>query len=219
MYIRFCNARETFEKFLKVLLLLAKSMEKMSKVVKIKNNIKNGGNSMWKCKNCSENNPDSSQYCQSCGEKGNASSANVAYSVKKREEAFESMSRNRELKENEERLFSELILTTGNSFEGYRVVKYIDIVCEELIFKNSLWKRIGAGFEDLGNALSFSEREMSGASELIENARQYVLEKFKRKVVSLGANAVLGVDFESSFGSEVVRVAVFGTAVEIKKAE
>jgi len=174
---------------------------------------------MWKCKNCSEMNPDSSQYCQSCGERGNSSPTNVAYAVKERDKAFESMARNREIKENEEKSFSELIMTTGSSFEGYKVEKYIDIVCEELIFKNSLWKRLSAGFEDLGNAFSFSEREMSGASELIENARQYVLKKFKRKAITLGANAVLGVEFESSFGSEVVRVAVFGTAVEIKKNE
>lgn len=123
----------------------------------------------------------------------------------------------------EERIFNQkiqdLILTTGTSFEGYKVEKYIDVICEEIVFKNSLWKQISAGFEDFANALSFKDKEMSGASELIANARRYIMEKFKEKAVRLDANAILGIDFESSFGSDVVRVSVFGTAVCVKKSE
>ena len=33
----------------------------------------------------------------------------------------------------------------------------------------------------------------------------------------LGANAVLGVEFESSIGSDIVRIAIFGTAVIVEK--
>ena len=121
----------------------------------------------------------------------------------------------------EERVFSEkadcLMLTTGAHFDGYLVERYIDVLCEEIVFKNSFWKRLDAGFEDLGNALSFRDREMSGASELIANARAYVMNKFRLKAAKLGANAVLGVDFESSFGADVVRVSVSGTAVVIRK--
>ena len=112
-----------------------------------------------------------------------------------------------------------LPMTTTNNFEGYKIVKYIKVVSEEIIFKNSFWKRLDAGLEDLGNAFSFKQTEMSGASELIANAREYALEKFKRKVAKLGANAVVGVEFESSFGSDVVRVAIFGTAVIISESE
>lgn len=112
-----------------------------------------------------------------------------------------------------------LMLTTGTSFEGYKVVNYIDVLCEELVFKNSLWKSLAAGIEDLGNSLSFRDREMSGATELIANARKYVMEKFKVSAARKGANAILGIEFESSFGSDVVRVSVSGTAVEIQKVE
>ena len=121
----------------------------------------------------------------------------------------------------EERMFSEkaaqLMLTTGSAFDGYKVERYIDVLCEEIVFKNSFWKRLDAGFEDLGNALSFRDREMSGASELIANARAYVMNKFRLKAAKLDANAILGVDFESSFGADVVRVSVSGTAVVIRK--
>lgn len=115
--------------------------------------------------------------------------------------------------------FSNLLLTTSNNFDGYIVKDYIDILCEEVVFKNSFWKRLDATFEDLGNAFTFKDTELSGANKLISNAREYVVEKFKRKAVQLGANAVLGVEFESSFGSDIVRVSVSGTAVRIEKID
>lgn len=110
-----------------------------------------------------------------------------------------------------------LILTTGTQFDGYEVKEYIDVICEEVIFKNSFLKSLTASLEDMGNILSFREKELSGANEFIANARAYVMKKFRKKAASIGANAVLGVEFESSVGSEIIRVAVFGTAVVIEK--
>ena len=110
-----------------------------------------------------------------------------------------------------------LLLTTSSSFEGYRVTKYIDVLCEEVIFKNSFINQLSAGLEDFGNALKFRSTEMSGSTELIANARAYGMEKFKTQAIALGANAILGMDFESSIGGDIVRVAIFGTAVCIEK--
>ena len=128
---------------------------------------------------------------------------------------------NQAQKEQEETQYQQnyeaMIMTTGSLFEGYHITKYHDIICEEVIFKNSFMNRLSAGFEDIGNALSFQEREMSGSGELIARAREYVQNKFRQKAARLGANAVLGVEFESSIGADVVRVAVFGTAVSIEK--
>lgn len=115
--------------------------------------------------------------------------------------------------------YANLMLTTGTNFDGYMVKDYIDILCEEVVFKNSFWKRLDATFEDLGNAFTFKDTELSGANKLISNAREYVVEKFKQKAAQLGANAVLGVEFESSFGSDIVRVSVSGTAVRIEKID
>lgn len=120
-----------------------------------------------------------------------------------------------QIKEN----YDSLMLTTGINFDGYLVAKYIDVFCEEVVFKNSFWKRLDATLEDLGNAFTFKDTELSGANKLISNAREYVVEKFKQKAAQLGANAVLGVEFESSFGSDIVRVSVSGTAVRIEKID
>ena len=110
-----------------------------------------------------------------------------------------------------------MILTTGSFFDGYHVEKYIDVICEEVVFKNSFKNRISAGLDDIGNMFTFQETEMSGSSALIARAREYVKEKFRHKAAMMGANGVLGIEFESSIGADIVRVAVFGTAVVIKK--
>ncbi len=112
-----------------------------------------------------------------------------------------------------------LLLTTSSFFDGYTVDKYIDTICEEIIFKNSFLMQIVADFKDLGNAFSFKEREFTGSSDLIKRAREYVMKKFRRSAAELGANAILGVDFENSFGDKIVRVSVSGTAVIISKKE
>lgn len=131
----------------------------------------------------------------------------------------EEIRKNEQLSKEIQERYDSMIMTTGSLFEGYRVEQYIDIVCVESVFKNSFAKRFSAGMEDVGNMLSFKETEMTGANELISSARKYVLDKFKMKAAKMGANAVLGVDFESSFGSDVVRVAIFGTAVTITKLD
>lgn len=124
-------------------------------------------------------------------------------------------------KEEEERAYREnlkgMMLTTGSTFEGYTVTKYIDVICEEVIFKNSFTNQITAAIENFVDSFSFRETELSGSGELISRARAYVKEKFCRKVASLGANAALGIEFESSIGADIVRVSISGTAVIIEK--
>lgn len=112
-----------------------------------------------------------------------------------------------------------LMLTTGSSFDGYKVVKYLDIISCEIVFKNSFIHSLSAGVEDFFKRLSFSEKELSGTTELIERGKQYIMRKFREKAVSICANAVLGIDFETSFGSDIVKISVNGTAVIVDKIE
>jgi len=124
-----------------------------------------------------------------------------------------------EAQEQKRRDFENMILTTGSNFEGYRVVSYVDLVCEEVIFKNSFADRFDAALENFSAGFTLRETELSGSSSLIANARAYVTEKFRKHVASIGANAALGVEYESSWGDKIVRVAIFGTAVRIQKID
>ena len=113
----------------------------------------------------------------------------------------------------------DLMLTTGSNFDGYKVAKYIDVISCEIIFKNSFINTIAAGIGDFFNSLSFREKEMTGAMELIDRAKKYVMKKFRTQAVDIGANAVLGIDFETTFGAEIVKISVNGTAVVVDKIE
>lgn len=139
--------------------------------------------------------------------------------LKAQEELEQRKKQDKERQQTIEESVCEIILTTGSLFDGYTVEQYIDVICEEVVFKNSFINQLGAEIEDLGNVFSFKEKELTGSSELIKKAREYVMKKFRRSAAELGANAILGVDFENSFGDKVVRVSVSGTAVVISKKE
>ena len=110
-----------------------------------------------------------------------------------------------------------MILTTGSSFEGYRIVKYIDIVSSEVFFKNSFANTLEANIDDFFSSLNFHEHEYTGVSKLINRAKQYVMQKFRIEAADMGANAVLGINFETSLDSEIVKVSINGTAVFVEK--
>lgn len=116
-----------------------------------------------------------------------------------------------------ETAIANLMITTGSTFDGYHVIKYLDIISTEVVFKNSFMNSLLANIDDLFSSLSFREREYTGASGLIDRAKRYVLMRFREKAVNMGANAVLGVDFETTFGSDVVKISINGTAVVIEK--
>lgn len=113
----------------------------------------------------------------------------------------------------------ELMLTTGSNFEGYFVEEYLGIVSQEMVFKNSFVSSLTANLSDFLESFSFQEHVVGGATSLIENAKKNILDSFCIKAKKMGANAVLGIDFECSFGAEIVRFSVNGTAIRVKKIE
>lgn len=110
---------------------------------------------------------------------------------------------------------SKIMRTTGYSFDGYYVDDYIDVISEEVIFRNSLMKQLTASVMNFVSSFNIFDTEVSGSSQLIENGKKYVLERFTEKARDLGGNAILGIQFESSFGVEVIRIAISGTVVHI----
>lgn len=114
-----------------------------------------------------------------------------------------------------------ILLSTTPSIDGYRVVNYIDIVAEEVLFNAGLLNKIANSISDLVDSLTLvTETELSGSADVLKRAKDYVKEKIKYDAAYLGANAVIGVDMETSFGSgssSAVRVSINGTAVVLEK--
>ena len=114
----------------------------------------------------------------------------------------------------------DIILSTTPSLEGYHIEEYIDLISEDVVFRVSLGDSVANGFENAISGLSFGAKELKGNTSAIESAKEYVRNKMIAKAITIGANAIVGIDFETSVGNATfARVSMNGTAVRIKKKE
>lgn len=114
-------------------------------------------------------------------------------------------------------MLTDMMLTTGNGFEGYRVDKYLGVMCKEIFFRLGLGSSISASVSNLMSGLTFKDTEFTGSSEAVRKAREYLLEEFVQEAKRRNANAVIAMDFETTILENLIRVAVNGTAVKIEK--
>ena len=112
-----------------------------------------------------------------------------------------------------------MLMTTTNGFEGYHVDKYLGVISKDIVFRSGLGKSFSAALTNLVASFSLRDVELSGSSELIANAKDYVIQQFEQLAKSKGANAVIGIDVETSFGEALARVAINGTAVVVSPVE
>jgi len=78
-----------------------------------------------------------------------------------------------------------------DSIEGKRILEYKGIVCGEVISGVDFIKDFAAGLTNF-----FGGRSKSYEDELIR-AREGAIEELKHRALSLGANAVIGIDIDS----------------------
>lgn len=131
--------------------------------------------------------------------------------------------RQKEEAENQKRLIEEhrasMMLSTCPSIEGYKIKKQLGLVFGECLFKAGFLNSLSASFENIGAVLSFGDKELSGTTTLLDNARNYAINKMIDKAANLGANAIIGIDSESSAGGDIMHIAIMGTAVYIEPQE
>ncbi|MDZ7684918.1 MAG: heavy metal-binding domain-containing protein [Gammaproteobacteria bacterium] len=109
-----------------------------------------------------------------------------------------------------------MIVTTTNTIEGKRIVKYLGLVTGEAILGANIFRDMFAAVRDVvGGRSAAYERELG-------KARDIALEDLEEWAEELGANAVVGVDIDyESFGQTngMMMVSISGTAVRIEDAE
>lgn len=106
-----------------------------------------------------------------------------------------------------------MIVTTTPSIEGKKIVDYKGIVFGEVITGVNFIKDIGAGLRNI-----FGGRSEGYEGELIE-ARQQALREIIENASHIGANAVVGLDFDYEvLGADngMLMVTASGTAVVIE---
>lgn len=104
-----------------------------------------------------------------------------------------------------------MLTTTGFNFEGYRIVKYLDVISSEVVLGTGIFSSVSSSFADLtGTRSGTYERKLeSGKSEAIRN--------LERQTRAKGGNAIIGIDIDyTTFGADVLGVVATGTAVTIE---
>lgn len=105
-----------------------------------------------------------------------------------------------------------MIMTTTPTIEGFPIREYKGIVVGEVISGVNFIKDFAAGLTNF-----FGGRSQSYENELIE-ARNAAMRELEQRAVSMGANAVVGVDLDYEvLGADgsMLMVTVSGTAVVI----
>lgn len=103
-----------------------------------------------------------------------------------------------------------MLVTTTNTIEGKKIVKYIGLVSGETIIGANIFKDIFAGIRDIvgGRSGSYEEVLREGKNTAINEMQQYA--------ASMGANAIIGVDLDYETvgsGGSMLMVTATGTAI------
>lgn len=106
-------------------------------------------------------------------------------------------------------------LTTGYDFQGFFITEYIDVFFDEMLVGIGFGKAFLSSIDNIFSSLSGGE-----ATEMIDklnNVKATLRKRVISKAERAGANALIGIDFESSRLGDLLMVSMTATAVKIEK--
>lgn len=110
---------------------------------------------------------------------------------------------------------SDMIVTTTSAIDGYHVKEYKGIVRGVTVRQPTITQNLAAGFQKLAGG------KIGSYVQMVEKARQTAYDLCLNKARELGANAIVGVKYDSAAsdngGQPVTEVLCYGTAVVIEK--
>ena len=109
---------------------------------------------------------------------------------------------------------TDFLIVTIPTVPGYKIVKVLGVVTGLTPRTRGVLGKFVAGFESMFGG------EVTAFTSELEKARQEAIQRVKRKALSMGANAVVGLDLETSdVGLQlgVVVISATGTAVILEK--
>jgi len=113
-----------------------------------------------------------------------------------------------------DKYINEIIITTTNNVDGYRVNKYIDIESVEIVIGTGVFSEVTAGIGDI-----FGLRSRAYESKLAD-AKKTAMKLLKYNAYEKGGNAVIGIDIDyTEFSGNRVGLIINGTVVEIEPIE
>lgn len=104
-----------------------------------------------------------------------------------------------------------MIIVTTNEIPGKQIVEVKGLTQGSTVQSKHIGRDIGAGLKSIIGG------EITGYSEMMEEARNIALERMKQEAEKLGANAIVGMRYQTSTimggASEVI---AYGTAVVVE---
>jgi len=114
-----------------------------------------------------------------------------------------------------DKLALQIILTTANSLEGYRIVETVEVISSECVFGINIFHDLFAGLTDIFGGRSYTTQQV------LRDARRTCLYELKREAAALGANAVIAIDLDysesSGKGKSMLFLVATGTAVRVER--
>lgn len=102
--------------------------------------------------------------------------------------------------------------TTGYNFEGHAIKEYLNIVNGEIVLGTGFLSELSASVTDF---LGTTSDTIQGK---IGKAKTMALENMIQSALGLGANAIIGIDFDiTTLSNNIIAVSANGTAVVIEK--
>jgi len=99
-------------------------------------------------------------------------------------------------------------VTTAFDFPEWRTERYVGSCFGLIVRSMGAIKGIGAAFKSLAGG------EVSQYTELLEDSRRHAMDRMIENAKLLGANAVVGMRFDSSeIGQSLTEIVAYGTAV------
>ena len=103
-------------------------------------------------------------------------------------------------------------IATTDGIEGTRIVRTLGVVVGVAIRNRGISGNIMAGLDALGNGTALDEYR-----DLLAAIRREALARMERAALGIGANAVIGMRFDSAeVGREMVEIVAYGTAVVLQ---
>jgi len=104
----------------------------------------------------------------------------------------------------------DLVITTTNNVDGFKIVEYFDIVSGEAVMGANVVRDLFAGVTDIigGRSGQYEDR--------FRTAKQLALDEMEEEAEHYGANAIVGIRVVYEMvGESMMMVSAYGTAVKI----
>ena len=109
---------------------------------------------------------------------------------------------------------AEIMLTSGQGFEGYEIVEYLGFLNVQSVLSSNFFKGLATGVSEM------SDSESEKLTSKLEQVNETALKKLQKNAQKKKADAVIGVELNyTQFASYSVGTIASGTAVRLRKKQ